>query len=239
MKTIKEQTKRNAFYIFIFGAACAVASQLVGCGGPQGPQGPAGATIVVAPSPAPDAITTVVNGYNEYLVSQGSDPIQPGLKCTLYNVPNMPANPCLSSSTISGCSVISSSSGYTAVGSFTYTGQINQSDQAGTLGFNLLPQALQGLYSQNFAVTCTGYFVNPDYNYHEFDVASDDGSMLWIGSALVVSNDGIHSIKDVTGEKYLEAQVYSLTLEYFQGPGNVALVVNEDGQLMSAESLWH
>jgi len=144
------------------------------------------------------------------------------------------------STSIAGCTVLSSTTGYVSVGSWTYTGAINQPNEGTASGFNVLPTALQSLYTNDFAVTCTGYFVNPDYNYHEFDVDSDDGSLLYInGGVPLVNNDGEHGASDVKGEKYLEAQVYSFQLNYFQGPGNVALIVNEDGNVINAESLWH
>jgi hypothetical protein len=143
------------------------------------------------------------------------------------------------STSIPGCTVISSTTGYATIGSWTYTGAINAPNQNGASGFNLLPTALQSLYPADFAVTCTGYFVNPDYAYHEFDVASDDGSLLYLSGSLIVNNDGIHGVADVKSEKYLEAQVYSFQLNYFQGPGNDALIVSEDGNLLAAEQLWH
>lgn len=235
------KTKQAVVFALILGISSIVASQLSSCGtvGDQGPQGPQGATVVISPSPAPDAVQTVVNGYNEYLVSQGSDPIQPGLRCTLYNVPNMPANPCLLASSVPGCTVVSSSSGYAQVATWTYTGTVDQPNQAGSSGFNMLPKALQGLYTTNFAVTCTGYFIGSDYNYHAFSVASDDGALVYIGGTLVLNDDGLHGVQTVKGEKYLEAQVYSFQLNYFQGPGSVALILNEDGSLLPAANLYH
>jgi hypothetical protein len=200
--------------------------------------------VVAQPSPSPSpsagaAISEIVNSYNQYLVSQGSDPITPGLRCTLYKIANLPATPCILASSISGCEVISSTTGYALVGSFTYTGAIDQVNQAGTAGFNVLPPALQSLYATDFAVTCTGYFVNTDDNYHEFDVDSDDGSVLSINGNVVVNNDGLHSATDIKGEKFLEAQVYSFEVQYFQGPGNVALIVNMDGNVLPAANLYH
>jgi hypothetical protein len=226
-----------------------VLGSLIACQGPQGIQGiqgpqgsPGNVSGTIPPTPVPPtqptAIQSLVDNYNEYLVSQGNDPIVPGLKCTLYTVPNMPATPCLASD-ITGCSVISSSAGYASVASFPYTESIDQPNEAGASGFNLLPLALQGLYPTNFAVTCTGYFVNTDYNYHEFDVASDDGSLLYVGGSLIVQNDGLHAITDVKGMKYLEAEVYSFRVDYFQGPGNVALIVNMDGAVLPAANLYH
>lgn len=213
---------------------------LVACGGSTGPQGPAGVSATSTSSSSASAeVQSIVDGYNQYLVSQGSDPITPGLRCTLYNVPNMPSTPCLLSSSIPGCNVLSSSSGYTSVATFTYVGPINQSDESGTAGFNMLPTALQSLYSSNFAVTCTGYVVNTDYNYHEFSLSSDDGSLLYINGSLVVNADGEHSIETVNGVKYLEAQVYSIQINYFQGPGYVALILSQDGNVMDGTTFYH
>jgi len=210
-----------------------------GVPGLTGAPGVTGPAASPSPAPSPDAIQTIVGNYNAYLVSQGTDPLTPGLKCTLYTVPNLPATPCLLAADVSGCTQLSTTTGYATVGSFDYVGTFNQPNEAGTAGFNVLPTALQSLYPTNFAMTCTGYFVNPDYNYHEFDVSSDDGSLMYINGSLVVQNDGEHAIQDVKAEKYLQAQVYSFQLNYFQGPGNVALIVNEDGSVVSAESFWH
>ena len=216
---------------------------LSGCGsqglqGGLGPQGIPGVSAVAA-VPNGSAIQQIVSGYNQGLVSQGSDPVTPGLRCTLYTIPNLPATPCLLASSIAGCSQISSSVGYAQVAAFTYVGTIDEQNQPGTSGFNMLPTALQSIYTSNFAITCTGYFVNADYAYHEFDTDSDDGSLLYINGGLVVQNDGFHSVADVKGVKYLQAQVYSFQLNYFQGPGNVALIVNMDGAPLPAANLYH
>ncbi len=205
--------------------------------GAEGPQGPEGPPLT---PPAPTTVEQIVANYNENtFASTGADPITPGLKCTLYTIPNLPANPCLLSTSIAGCTALSTTTGYASVASWTYIGSIDQTNQAGSAGFDLLPQALQPLYATNFAVTCTGYFVNPDFNYHNFDVQSDDGALLYINGSLVVNNDGEHAIADVMGEKYLQQQVYSFQLNYFQGPGLVALIVNEDGQLLPQANLYH
>ena len=203
-----------------------------GSPGPQGLQGatgPQGIPTTPNPTPSPDVVQMIVDNYNEYLV-----------RCTLYNVINMPAIPCLLSSSITGCTQLSTTIGYTNVGSWTYVGSFNQVSVPSSEGFNVLPTALQKIYENNFAVTCTGYFVNPDYNYHEFDVDSDDGSLLYInGGNPIVNNDGQHAITDVASEKYLQAQVYSFQLNYFQDQGNVGLIVNEDGNLLLASQLYH
>jgi hypothetical protein len=223
------------------GAAGSNGQSTVGPPGPTGPQGPAGQNASPEPSASPSttAVEAVVNNYNEYLMSQGTDPLTPGLRCTLYNVPNLPATPCLLSTSISGCTTLSSTTGYSAVGTFLYAGALDQPNEAGTAGFNVLPEALQSFYSSDFAVTCTGYFVNTDYTWHTFDVNSDDGSLLYINGSLVVNNDGLHGATDVKAVKYLQAQVYSFQVNYFQGPGNLELIVNMDGNVLPAANLYH
>jgi len=256
MKTLEQQTKWAAGIVFSLGIVV-IALSLSSCG-PMGPQGATGASGTQgaqgaagpqAAASTPTAIQTIVNAYNANLAAvdgfNGNDVTQitPGLKCTLYTVPNLLSNMCLSvSSNPTTCNAIaiSSSSGYASVASWEYSGTINQPDQAGSLGFNLLPTALQSSYSTNFEVTCTGYFVNTDYNYHQFDVASDDGSLLYLNGSLIVQNDGEHASQDVkSAQKALVPQVYSIQLNYFQGPGNVELIVNEDGALLPAANLYH
>ena len=53
---------------------------------------------------------------------------------------------------------------------------------------------------------------------YTFGLNSDDGSKLYIGSQLVVSNDFLHDPLLKKGTLYLDAGEYPLTLEYFQGP---------------------
>lgn len=224
-------------------AVFCITLSMISCGtGPQGQRGPSGFNISTGSggsAASPDAIQTIVNNYNEGLISQGSDPLTQGLKCTLYTVPNMPATPCLLASSVPGCTVLSTTVEYAAVGSFTYNGAVDQPNENSTGNLNVLPTQLQPLYQNNIALTCTGYIVNTDYNYHEFDLASDDGSLLYINDSLLVNNDGAHAVSDVKAEKYLQAQVYSFQLNYFQVNSNTALVVNMDNSPIPAEALWH
>lgn len=243
------QTSTGATVICPDGTTATISNGANGTNGSNGATGATGATgaqgipgVNATPSPTPSvtAVQAIVDNYNAYLVSVGNDPITPGLKCTLYNVPNIPSSPCLSSSSITGCTQLSTTTGYSSVASWTYVGTFNEPNVVGTAGLNILPKALQSLYTSNYAVTCTGYFVNPDYGYHEFDTTSDDGSLLYInGGSPVVNNDGEHSNANVSGQKYLQAQVYSFQLNYFQGPGYISLVVNEDGNLLPSAQLYH
>ena len=53
---------------------------------------------------------------------------------------------------------------------------------------------------------------------YTFGLNSDDGSKLYIGSALVISNDFEHDPVLKTGSMTLDRGEYPLTLTYFQGP---------------------
>lgn len=53
---------------------------------------------------------------------------------------------------------------------------------------------------------------------YTFGLNSDDGSKLYIGSQLIINNDGIHDVRFKSGQVFLEAGDHPLTVEYFQGP---------------------
>jgi hypothetical protein len=206
-----------------------------GVAGPQGPAGPQGLPGVSALIPT--AVQSLVDVYNDYRSSQGQEPVVPGLTCTLYTIPTNTT--CLSTTTGGATCTPPSSAGYASIGSFTYASVFNQPNLAGTSGFNILPAELQPEYSQWFRVTCTGLLFVTDDNYHTFTLSSDDGSNLYI-SGLVVNNDGVHSSNTVSGTKYLDnLQPYSFELDYFQGPGNVQLILQEDGGIMGAGGFYH
>ena len=69
-----------------------------------------------------------------------------------------------------------------------------------------------------FAVRFEGYIdiVNP--GMYKFHLISDDGSRLFINGEQVVDNDGYHSPRGKKGSIHLQAGLYPLVVEYFQGP---------------------
>jgi hypothetical protein len=244
MNTLEKQTKHAVWFCIGLGVASIVMGSLSGCGsaGPIGPQGPAGASTTTSLSGPDTSVQDAVNNYNAYVENSGANgghELQPGLECTLYNVPNMPATPCLLSSSIAGCTQLSTTAGYATVQSFVYNGEFNQPNESGTGGFNVLPSNLQS-YTSNFELVCTGFVVIPDYEGHTFTVSSDDGSLLYVNGGLIVNNDGEHSVNTILGVwKPANAQVFSFQVSYFQGPGNLALTVDMDGTLLSATNLYH
>ena len=200
---------------FIFLAAC---SGPQGDTGAQGPIGPAAATQLESNT------QLVVDEVNSLRLAQNQDVINQGLSCTLYT----DANP----SQITGATLV-------IVGSFPYHGNFNQVNGNVSDGLSVLPTALISLYKTNLVVKCTGYLINVDNNWHEFDLTSDDGSILTIDGVQVVNNDGLHAAQTKTGAKFLNRGAHSIEVDFLQGQGMEALILNEDNAVLPATTLYH
>ncbi len=126
----------------------------------------------------------------------------------------------------------------TSVGSFEYLGVFNEPNGPVTAGLNILPTALQGVYQTWYIVKCTGNLVVGDSNWHEFDIDSDDGSNLYV-DGLIINNDGLHGAQDKSASKFLAYGFHSFELDYLQGAGQEALILNEDSAIMQATGFYH
>ncbi|MBC7533790.1 MAG: hypothetical protein H7318_19660 [Oligoflexus sp.] len=71
-----------------------------------------------------------------------------------------------------------------------------------------------------FALHTTGKIMIPNAGLYKFRLKSDDGSVLYIDSKIVVNNDGQHSPKPVDGSLELTAGAHEMVLDYFQGPAD-------------------
>lgn len=60
-----------------------------------------------------------------------------------------------------------------------------------------------------------GYFEVPADGVYTFEIASNDGSMLYVDGAMVVDNDGPHGNKAKTGQKALAKGWHKMVAEYF------------------------
>ena len=78
----------------------------------------------------------------------------------------------------------------------------------------------------NYALQFTGYVRVPADGQYTFSTNSDDGSRLYIGSTLVVDNDGLHGTQEKSGQIGLRAGVHALTVAYLQGGGGQNLSVS-------------
>lgn len=70
-----------------------------------------------------------------------------------------------------------------------------------------------------YAVQYTGYLSVPADGQYTFATTSDDGSRLYIGSELVVDNDGLHASQQRSGTIGLRAGTHAFTVSFFQNGG--------------------
>jgi len=94
-----------------------------------------------------------------------------------------------------------------------------------------------------FAFEFNGYVNVPVDGVYTFYTSSDDGSKLWIGSTLVVDNDGFHSLREHSGTIGLKAGYHAIRTAYFEKGGNNTLEVRYAGpglnkQLIPASVLY-
>jgi hypothetical protein len=73
--------------------------------------------------------------------------------------------------------------------------------------------------SDGFIIEQTRVFVAPTAGDYSFQTTSDDGSWLWVDSAAVVVNAGIHPTSTVTGTVSLTAGRHVLSFKYFDRSG--------------------
>lgn len=90
----------------------------------------------------------------------------------------------------------------------------------------------------------TGFIKIDEAGVYTFFTESDDGSKLFIGDVLVVNNDGIHGMTEVSGQIALDMGWHSLKVTSFERTGGQGLIVRYAGQgiekqVIPAEILFH
>jgi hypothetical protein len=80
-----------------------------------------------------------------------------------------------------------------------------------------------------YAIKYTGYVTVPTDGQYTFFTSSDDGSQFFIGSQLVVDNNGEHAVQERAGAIGLKAGTHAFTLTYFQSGGGENLRVSYQG----------
>ena len=87
--------------------------------------------------------------------------------------------------------------------------------------------------SDNVGVRWTGWVDLPESGTWTFGTESDDGSRLWIGSQVVVDNDGLHGMQERTGSIGLQAGKHAITIGFFERGGGAGCIVRASGPGMS------
>jgi len=80
-----------------------------------------------------------------------------------------------------------------------------------------------------FALRFSGLIHIPKSGRHEFSIASNDGSRIYINDQLIVNNDGLHGMVEKNGEIDLSAGLHSIIVTYFDNGGSAGLAVNWAG----------
>lgn len=106
-----------------------------------------------------------------------------------------------------------------------------------------LPELADGR-RENIIVQFTGFIEAPRDGSYVFFTESDDGSVLYIGDMLLVSNDGAHAMVKQSCEIPLKAGKHRFRVDFWQGKGDFGLVVSWSGpdfgeQTIPAASFSH
>ena len=75
----------------------------------------------------------------------------------------------------------------------------------------------------------TGFIEVPVPAQYILSVESDDGSKMWVGDQLVVNNDGLHDIVEVSGVIALQAGRHAVRVEFFERGGGAGCIVRIEG----------
>ncbi|HBH85070.1 MAG: hypothetical protein A2X05_07965 [Bacteroidetes bacterium GWE2_41_25] len=74
-----------------------------------------------------------------------------------------------------------------------------------------------------FAIDFEGYLLIPADDIYGISLISDDGSRLFLDGAVIISNDGIHGLREEGGYFPLAKGYHKIRIEYFQREGSVGL----------------
>ncbi len=81
----------------------------------------------------------------------------------------------------------------------------------------------------HFAFVFEGFIDIPTDGEYTFYTNSDDGSRLFIGTSLIVNNDGLHSDQERSGTICLKKGKHGIKVTYFERTGGNVLGVNWEG----------
>lgn len=91
--------------------------------------------------------------------------------------------------------------------------------------------------SNNVGAVYKGFVSVPTTGLYTFFTESDDGSRLYIGSQLVVDNDGVHGMQERSGAIGLQAGNHALRVEFFESTGSAGLIVRYQGPSITKQVL--
>lgn len=81
----------------------------------------------------------------------------------------------------------------------------------------MIPEGVTG----NIGLIFEGYYEAPEDGIYTFALLSDDGSMMYVDDAEIISNDGGHSPREIIGQKALRKGLHKVKVLYFDSNGGV------------------
>jgi hypothetical protein len=102
---------------------------------------------------------------------------------------------------------------------------------------------VEGGPADGVACVFTGFFEALSDDVYTFEVESDDGSGLHIGTIRVVDNDGIHGMRRQSGTLGLHAGLHPIRIEYFDAADQAGLILryargDDDLRVVPDSLLW-
>ncbi len=82
-----------------------------------------------------------------------------------------------------------------------------------------------GVPADRYAIQIRGMIDVPASGVYRFEIASDDGSELWIDGVLVINNGGLHGATPKVGDIALAIGCHDLDVRMFESVGTEALVL--------------
>lgn len=202
--------------------------------GEKGDKGDPGVVVTVpAPVPPETAVQQLLNAENEYRLGLGQTALTQGLSCSLKTFTG-------------GDRIQSSIAGHNTFqnlvqkATFTLNVPFNQPQSSINDGMNVLPEPLRSLYKNMYMLTCSGQLVVTETGYVNFQLTSDDASLLYIDGGLLVDLDNNHGTTTGASQKYLRKGVHTIKVVYAQaGAGEQSLVLKANGAVIDPQYFAH
>jgi PA14 domain/PEP-CTERM motif len=100
---------------------------------------------------------------------------------------------------------------------------------------NISPNAVTDL--SDHGVVLTGFLNITTSATYDFELASDDGSGLWIDGSLFIDNDGDHGFQGITNSIMLSAGLHPIEVLQFEDGGVTGLSLWENGNPVGGDSI--
>lgn len=96
---------------------------------------------------------------------------------------------------------------------------------------------LDSRFAETFASRHSGFVRTDAAGAYTFYLNSDDGSRLWIDGDLVIDNNDLHSIRELSATRTLTAGYHAIRVEYFENGGTAGLGLSWSGPGIAKQAI--